>query len=91
MIYFFHKTDLLSGILIKRLKILRVIPQEGGILRPFNQQHYKVALLQVDGAYDLENTHHNVDDFDLFHEDEVDFLAPPINYLEGLHPNTDLY
>ena len=64
---------------------------EGGIPWPLNQQHYKVALLQADGAYDLENARNNGDEFDLFHADGVDFLAPSINYLDGPHPNTDSY
>ena len=64
---------------------------EGGIPWPFNQQHYKVSLLQADGAYDLENARNNGDKFDLFHADGVDFLAPSFTYLDGPHPNTDSY
>ena len=65
--------------------------QEGDIPWPLNQQHYKVALLQADGAYDLETGLNNGDKFDLFHADGVDALAPSINYLDGPHPNTDSY
>ena len=66
-------------------------PGQEGIQWPLNKKHYKVALLQADGNYDLEHKRNHGDRFDLFHGDAVDFLAPSINFIEGPYPSTDSY
>ena len=66
-------------------------PGQEGIPWPVNGKHYKVSLLQADGAYDLENGRNNGDRFDLFHQDGVDFLAPSVNFMDGPYPSTDSY
>ncbi|VEU42651.1 unnamed protein product [Pseudo-nitzschia multistriata] len=66
-------------------------PEQEGIPWPVNGKHYKVSLLQADGAYDLENRRNNGDEFDLFHKEGVDFLAPSVNFMEGPYPSTDSY
>lgn len=65
--------------------------QEGIIPWPLNGNHYKVALLQADGNYDLERGNNNGDEFDLFHKGGVDFLAPSVNFVDGPYPSTDSY
>jgi M6 family metalloprotease-like protein len=58
---------------------------------PFNGRHYKVALLQADGAYDLERKANFGDEHDLFHGSGVDYLGPSLDLLDGPFPNTDAY
>ena len=54
---------------------------------PENGNHYRVALLQADGLYQLENNGNRGDGGDVFHSDGVDSIGPgPSN-----HPNTDTY
>lgn len=59
---------------------------------PFNGKHYKVALLQADGKYDLERGSNLGDDGDCFpSKNGRNFLAPSVNLLDGPFPNTDAY
>jgi M6 family metalloprotease-like protein len=58
---------------------------------PFNGKHYKVALLQADGKYDLERGTNLGDKGDCFPYNDVDSLAPSVNLLDGPFPNTDAY
>ena len=54
---------------------------------PGNGQHYKVAVLQADGNYDLEKGNNRGDAGDTHHALGVDAIGPgPGNY-----PNTDAY
>ncbi len=66
-------------------------PGQEGIQWPLNGKHYKVALLQADGNYDLEQRKNNGDKFDLFHGEGVDFLGPSVNFVDGPYPSTDSY
>jgi hypothetical protein len=66
-------------------------PGQTGIPWPLNRKHYRVALLQADGNYDLEQKRNNGDEFDLFHGDGVDFLTPSVNFVDGPYPSTDSY
>ena len=54
---------------------------------PGNGSHYRVALLQADGNYDLERDNNRGDGGDVHHGDSVDAIAPG----PGGHPNTDSY
>ena len=57
---------------------------------PQNNQHYRVALLQADGKYDLERqSHYNGDAGDLFRADFRDELGP--SFMGNQYPNTDSY
>jgi M6 family metalloprotease-like protein len=58
---------------------------------PFNGKHYKVALLQADGLYDLERGNNLGDGGDCFPHEGVNYLAPSVNLLNGPFPNTDAY
>ncbi len=54
---------------------------------PENDNHYRVALLQADQFYDLEQGYNRGDSGDLYHAGGVDIIGPgPLNY-----PNTDTY
>ena len=57
---------------------------------PSNGKHYKVALLQADGNYDLERGINRGDKGDLFHGPEYTSLTPSESLL-GPFPNTDAY
>ncbi len=54
---------------------------------PKNGNHYRVALLQADGKYDLEKGNNRGDAGDVYHSDGVDI----INEGPDGHPNTDAY
>ena len=54
---------------------------------PQNGNHYRVALLQADGAYNLERDNNRGDSGDMHHGDGVDAIGPG----PGNHPNTDTY
>lgn len=54
---------------------------------PGNGKHYRVALLQADGNYDLERNNTRGDGGDVHHSAGVDAIAPG----PGGHPNTDTY
>ena len=59
---------------------------------PSNGKHYRVALLQADGQYDLEKGNNHGDKFDLFHAKGVNELLPSTKKEEdGPFPNTDSY
>jgi immune inhibitor A len=53
---------------------------------PENNNHYKVAVLQADGNYDLERNSGRGDGGDVFQQDGVNSLGPGPDY-----PNTDGY
>jgi len=52
---------------------------------PTNNSHYRVALLQADGDYDLEHSSGDGDAFDLYHADGVSVIG------SSTVPNTDSY
>jgi M6 family metalloprotease-like protein len=54
---------------------------------PANGNHYKIALLQADGYYDLEHGNNRGDQYDVYHAAGVSQIGTgPGNY-----PNTDAY
>jgi hypothetical protein len=57
---------------------------------PENNRHYRVALLQADGNYDLERGNNAGGSLDLFRADYVNQLLPSVDS-EGPYPNTDSY
>jgi len=54
---------------------------------PGNGNHYRVALLQADGSYNLERGNNRGDSGDMHHGVNVDAIGPG----PGNHPNTDTY
>jgi M6 family metalloprotease-like protein len=54
---------------------------------PGNNSHYKIALLQADGQFDLEHNDNRGDSGDVFRGGGVSFIRPG----PGNHPNTDAY
>jgi M6 family metalloprotease-like protein len=54
---------------------------------PENGNHYRVAVLQADGAYDLENNRDRGDRYDVYRGGGVSEIGPG----PGNHPNTDAY
>ncbi|MFT5141020.1 MAG: M6 family metalloprotease-like protein [Rhodothermales bacterium] len=54
---------------------------------PGNGNHYRVAVLQADGAYNLEHDNNRGDAGDVHHATGVDAMGPG----PGGHPNTDTY
>lgn len=54
---------------------------------PANGNHYRVALLQADGNYNLEKGTNRGDSNDMHHLAAVDAIGPG----PGNHPNTDTY
>ncbi len=54
---------------------------------PGNGNHYRVALLQADGNYNLEKGNNRGDSGDMHHAAAVDAIGPG----PGNHPNTDTY
>ena len=59
---------------------------------PQNGKHYKVALLQADGLYNLEKGENRGGVRDFFHADDVDQLLPSTgDPKDGPFPNTDSY
>ncbi|KAA9132739.1 M6 family metalloprotease domain-containing protein [Marinihelvus fidelis] len=54
---------------------------------PANGNHYRVAVLQADGDYDLERSNNRGDSTDAHHAAGVDAIGPG----PGNHPNTDTY
>jgi M6 family metalloprotease-like protein len=57
---------------------------------PHNGKHYRIALLQADGNYDLERGNNKHDAGDLFHGQGVSKLTPSKSN-SGPFPNTDSY
>ena len=60
-------------------------PGQGGW--PGNGNHYRVALLQADGNYNLEKGNNRGDGGDMHHAAGVSAIAPG----PAIHPNTDTY
>jgi M6 family metalloprotease-like protein len=54
---------------------------------PQNGNHYRVAVLQADGDYDLEREINRGDAGDTYHAAGIDAIGPG----PGNHPNTDAY
>lgn len=54
---------------------------------PENGNHYRVALLQADGNYNLEKNQNRGDSGDVYHAGGVSQIGPG----PGNHPNTDAY
>jgi M6 family metalloprotease-like protein len=59
----------------------------GQVNWPQNGNHYRVAVLQADGGYDLERDADRGDSTDAHHGAGVDAIGPG----PGNHPNTDTY
>lgn len=62
---------------------------------PENSNHYKIALLQADGSYNLETGLNFGDSLDPFHEGGVNAIGPKgiaVNFIPiRRYPNTDSY
>lgn len=58
---------------------------------PDNGNHYKVALLQADGLYNLEKGDNTGDAGDVWHGGGVHSLGPSVDAALGPFPNTDSY
>lgn len=58
---------------------------------PSNGNHYRVALLQADGDYDLEKGVNRGDAQDVWHAGFVNELGPSSDPSTGPFPNTDAY
>lgn len=58
---------------------------------PRNGNHYKVALLQADGAYNLEQGNNRGDANDLFHAGSVNSIGPKGVSSSASYPNTLAY
>lgn len=58
---------------------------------PQNGNHYRVALLQADGFYNLERGDNKGGSRDFFHLDDIDELLPSLDPKRGPFPNTDAY
>lgn len=58
---------------------------------PQNGNHYKVALLQADGGYDLEQGNDHGDSKDAFHADGVHSIGPTGTSTGKAFPNTNCY
>lgn len=54
---------------------------------PENGNHYRVAVLQADGDYDLERNNNRGDSGDVYHAGGISEIGPG----PGNHPNTDTY
>ena len=54
---------------------------------PENGNHYKVAVLQADGDYDLEHGYNRGDGGDVYHASGVSSIGPG----PGIYPSTDSY
>lgn len=54
---------------------------------PDNGNHYRIALLQADGNYNLEKNNNRGDSGDMHHATGVDAIGPG----PGYYPNTDTY
>lgn len=68
---------------------LRVPGYPGQAGWPENGQHYRVALLQADGQYDLERGNNFGDSADFFHEGGVSSLG--FSKSGDIYPNTNTY
>ena len=58
---------------------------------PSNGNHYRVALLQADGNYNLEKGENRGDEYDVFHSGGKNSLGPSRSAGFGPYPNTDAY
>lgn len=62
---------------------------------PKNGNHYRVALVQADGKYDLERGNNRGDGTDLFHSNGISGLGPRGTYsskgIVNAYPNTNAY
>lgn len=58
---------------------------------PENGNHYKVALVQADGKFELERGFQFRGKGDLFHKDIIYSIGPSIDTSYGPFPNTDSY
>jgi hypothetical protein len=58
---------------------------------PQNGLHYRVALLQADGFYNLEKGDNKGGGRDFFHADDINILLPSEDPMKGPFPNTDAY
>ena len=62
--------------------------QKTNLIWPYNGKHYRVALLQADGLYDLEKGINYGNGGDLWHGKKT-YIGPSLMY--GPYPNTDSY
>ncbi len=67
---------------------IRGFPQAGW---PGNGNHYKVALLQADGNYNMERGNNRGDSGDLFHAGGVNSIGPHGTSAGNPYPNTNAY
>lgn len=58
---------------------------------PQNGNHYRVALLQADGNYNMEKGHNRGDGGDVYHGNGVASITPSVDVATGPFPNTDAY
>jgi hypothetical protein len=58
---------------------------------PTNGKHYQIAVLQADGAYELEQKMNKGGSTDAFRAGYLDSLLPSTNVNSGPFPNTDAY
>ena len=58
---------------------------------PSNGNHYKVALLQADGSYNMEGGNNRGDSSDLFHGGGVNSIGPNGTSAGSSYPNTNAY
>jgi hypothetical protein len=58
---------------------------------PTNGKHYQIAVLQADGAYELEQKINRGGGNDTFRKGYIDSLLPSTNVNSGPFPNTDAY
>jgi len=61
------------------------------IVWPNNGNHYKIALLQADGNYNLEHNNNRGDSGDLFHAGGVNSIGPDGTSAGNAFPNTNAY
>lgn len=83
-----------GGLLIWHIDEKAEIDEEGhpGQMKwPHNGAHYKVALLQADGAYELEKGKNYGDGADPFHAGGVHSIGAGGTSNGKSHPNTDAY
>lgn len=78
-----------GGLLIWHIDEMADFDTEGfpGGRWPRDGKHYRVALAQADGRFQMEKGHNRGDAGDVHHGDGVDAMAPG----PDLHPNTDGY
>ncbi len=70
---------------------IRGYPGQAGNSWPTNGKHYKVALLQADGNYNLEKNKNLGDADDVFHACGINSISPSGTSNGAIYPNTNAY